>query len=590
MKNFWNTFLACLLALIACSAVALFFVFVFFAGVIASFSSGEEIQSIHSGSVLKIELTEEIRDNPAPASLAVIDPFSMYSPSISLLDVLNAIDRAAEDSRIEGIFLHFSTLTTGMATMEEIRGALLEFKESGKFVIAYSDYYTQGSYYLASVADKVYVNPEGGVDWRGLASTSIFFKGLLDKLGVEAEIYRVGEFKSAVEPFMTDKMSPENRQQTERLLQGIWTNLTTEIADSRSLNPSTLRDYATNLAVTTPGKAVELGLIDDTKYHDEMLAELASETESVNGPTFVALTDYIGARKSRFGRASKNRIALIYAEGEIVPGGESADGVIAGDALAEKLSEARRDDQVKAVILRVNSPGGSALASDVIWREMSLTQQQKPLIVSMGDYAASGGYYISCPADVILADKHTLTGSIGVFGLMFDLGGALRNKVGITTDVVATTPSGDLGSVFRATTPTERNYIQNSVNSVYETFVSHVAEGRNLSREEVLPIAGGRVWSGIDANKVGLVDGHGGLRKAIELAADRAGISDDYRVVVPQDPMDQWTILLNSLFTARATPKIDPTEAALLKEYRNFVQMLKQDGVQARMPYTLRIE
>lgn len=591
MKNFWSTFLACLLAIVASSVVLSFFVFILFAGMLAAFSS-EEVSTVNSNSVLKIELSEHIKDNPSPMSFSAIDPFSIYEKSVSLISVMEAIERASSDHRIEGIYLNFSSLSMGMGTMEEIRNALLKFKESGKFIISYSNYYTQGTYYLASVADEIYVNPEGSVDWRGLSSTSVFFKGLLDKLGVKAEIYRVGEFKSAVEPYMTDRMSPENRQQMETLLNSIWNNIVGEIAETRGLEPANLQKYATNLVVATPQKAVELGLIDGIRYNDEVLAELVEKTHQDANKTqeTVLLSDYMKAPRSKSGRQSKNKIALIYAEGDIAGGTHASDGIIPGDGLAAKLAKVRKDDQVKAVVLRVNSPGGSALASDVIWREMSLIQQDKPIIVSMGDYAASGGYYISCPADVIISNKHTLTGSIGVFGLTFNLEDAFRNKLGVTTDVARTNPSGDLGSVFRPTTPAERNYIQNSVESVYDTFIDHVAEGRNLSREKVLPIAGGRVWSGIDAAEIGLVDGHGGIKEAIELAADRAGISDNYRIIVPEDPLDQLSQLLNSFFTARMTPKMHPAEVELLQEYRSLTRLLEQQGVQARMPYTIQIQ
>jgi protease-4 len=569
----------------------MFFVCILLAGMSTAFSS-VPTASVGPNSVLHIELSETIKDKPVPEPLAAINPLAAYTPSLSLVDVLSAIEMAADDPRIEGIYLQPSVLSMGMATMEEIRGALLEFRDSGKFILGYADAYTQAGYYLASVADSVYVHPEGGVEWRGMAATSLYFRGLLDRLEVVPEIYRVGEFKSAVEPFMNRGMSPENRRQTEALLGSIWDDITEGVAESRGLEASDLQLYATRLAVATPRRAEELGLIDGTRYHDQILAALAEKSGSADGePALVPLADYINAPAyGGTGRASRNQVALIYAEGDIMDGGESDAGIIAADALAEKLARVRQDDRVDAVVLRVNSPGGSALAADVIWREMSLVQQAKPLVVSMGDYAASGGYYIACPADVILADKYTLTGSIGVFGMTFNLETALRDKLGVTADVVRTNPSGDLGSPFRPTTSAERTFIQNSVERVYDTFVGHVAEGRNLSRQEVLRVAGGRVWSGIDAFHAGLVDGHGGIGDAIELAADRAGIADDYRIVVPEDPLDQWTQLLNTLFTARAASKTSAAERALLDQYRSLTRVLNQQGVQARMPYTLQIQ
>ena len=594
MKNFWSTFLACLLAIVVGSIIFTMMSFMMLGAMIAAFSS-EEVAYVDYNSVLKLELTENIIDNPSQNVLGSLDPLTMrVNRSTSLISVLNAIEHAADDEKIEGIYLNMSSLSMGMATMEEIRSALVKFKESGKFIISYSNYYTQGTYYLASVADKIYVNPEGAIDWRGMASNLMFFKGTLDKLGVKPEIYRVGEFKSAVEPFMLDRMSPENRKQYEVLLNSIWSNLVNEIAKARDLKPSSLQEYASNLTISNPEKALELGLVDGLKYADEILAELGEKVyyDAEQSVEFVSLTEYISSPKNRNDRRlSANKIAVIYAEGDIVDGGRT-EGMIGGDDLAERLARVRQDDDVKAVVLRVNSPGGSALASEIIWREMTLIQKEKPIIVSMGDYAASGGYYISCPADMIIADKYTLTGSIGVFGLMFNLEDAFRSKLGVTTDVVKTNPSGDLGNMFRATTPAERAYIQNSVEDVYRTFVGHVAEGRNLTREQVLEIGGGRVWSGINANEIGLIDGYGGLKDAVALAADRAGISDDYRVTTPTDDLDQLSQLLNSFLAAKLPSKMktDAAELEMIREYRNLMRILEQQGVQARMPYTLQIQ
>jgi len=592
MKNFWGAFLGSLLALFIGGFVFLILSLVMLGAMVAAFSS-EEVTQIDYNTVLKIDFSENIVDNPPQNLLGTLDPFTMrVTRSTSLLSVLNAIESAANDERIKGIYLNMSTVSVGMASMEEIRDALLQFKESGKFIISYSNYYTQSTYYLASVADKVYVNPEGAVEWKGMSSTLLFFKGTLDKLGIEPEIYRVGEFKSAVEPFMLDKMSPENRQQYEVLLGSIWGNIVSEIAASRQLDSAALQLYATTLAVENPQKAVALGMIDAVKYSDQVLGELAEEVyyDAEKTVDFVSLSEYISAPKSKGSRrSSKNRVAVIYAEGDIVDG-TAPESMIGGDDLAARIAKVRKDDKVKAVVLRVNSPGGSALASEVIWREMTLLQKEKPVVVSMGNYAASGGYYIACPADLIMADKHTLTGSIGVFGLMFNMEDALRNKLGVTTDVAKTNPSGDIGNLFRPTTPAERAYIQNSVEDVYRTFVVHVADGRNLSRESVLEIAGGRVWSGISAASIGLIDGYGGLKDAIELAADRAGIAGDYRIVTPNEELDQFQQLLNSFLTSKIGSKMNAGEMELLKEYRSMMLILEQEGVQARMPYTLQIQ
>ncbi len=592
MKNFWSTFLACLLAVVASGILFIIMSFMMLGAMMAVFSSGSAPTLVADHSVLKLDLSGRIVDHPSKNPFSSFDPTTMsLGHDLALIDVLQTIERAAEDPKIDGIYLNTSEISMGMAAMEEVRAELVKFRESGKFILSYADYYSQGTYYLASTADRIYVNPEGGFDWRGLASRSIFLKGAMDKLGIQAEIFRVGDFKSAVEPFMLDKMSPENREQTQVMISGIWNNIVNEIAASRNLTAETLQTYASDLAVTNPAKAVELGLVDATKYKDEVLAELLEKTglEADDEPNFVSLPEYMAVPVKASGRLSKNKIALIYAEGDIVEGTET-DGIIGGEGMADKLAEVRMDDDIKAVVLRVNSPGGSALASELIWREMTLLRAEKPVIVSMGDYAASGGYYISAPADVILANKHTLTGSIGVFGILPNVGTALRDKVGVTTDVVRTNPSADMGDIFRLTTPAERAFIQNGVEDVYRTFTGHVAEGRNLPVEEVLKIAGGRVWSGVSAMEIGLVDGFGGLKAAVELAADRAGVGEDYRVVSPEEPVSPMDQLLGSFLSARIRkPGLSAAEQELLNEFRNVKRIMETEGIQARMPYTYEI-
>jgi protease-4 len=573
----------------------------FVSAMASAFTSGDTATTyLSDGTILEIGLTEEVRDYPSPNPLQGFDPYSMsVTHSLSLLDILDAIERAAADSRIEGIYLHFSDAALGMGTMEEIREALVKFKESGKFIVSFADYYGQGAYYLASVADRLYLNPEGDLDWRGMSSQTLFFKGLLDKLGVEAEIYRVGAFKSAVEPFMTDRMSPENREQMEKLLGTIWSGIVGDIADSRGLDAGALQRYASELTVKDPRTAVELKLADSLMYRDEVMHELSDRLSGDSGedaewdgedPAFISLAEYIGVPpQKRIRKLSTNKISVIYAEGDIVEGGDT-DGMVGGEGMAALLAEARLDEDVKAVVLRVNSPGGSALASELIWREMGLLREQKPVIVSMGDYAASGGYWISSPADMIVADRATLTGSIGVFGVAPNVSGALKDKLGVTVDVARTNPSADYMTALRARTPQEQAFIQRSVEHVYDTFIDHVSNGRNLAPERVREIAGGRVWAGGDASDLGLVDGIGGLRYAIGLAADRAGVSNDYRIVTPTGETDQLSQLLGMLVKARLPQtQLSPLERNLLNETRALTRILQQEGVQARMPYTIQI-
>ncbi len=597
MKNFFTTFFACLAAIVASSIVLSVISLLMFAGMIAALSVSPETAVVQSNTVLKIDLNDPVRDEPVQNPLSGFNPYTMkMTTHLALLDVLNAIEAAADDDRIKGIYLNLNpVLETGMANLEEIRAALETFKESGKFVVSYADFYTQSTYYLSSVADEVYLNPEGEIMWQGMSSQIMFFKGALDKLGVEAEVVRCGEFKSAVEPFISDRMSPANRHQMDVLLGTIWGSVVGDIARSREIDSALLQRYASDLAVAGAESAAEYRMIDGIKYGDEVMDRL-EELSGEDDPGFIGLADYMGAGFGHQGhgrkKLSKNRIAVVYAEGDIIDG-ESMPGSIGGQTLADKLADVREDDGVKAVVLRVNSPGGSALASEVIWREMTLLQQEKPVVVSMGNYAASGGYYISCPADVILADRTTLTGSIGVFGLMFNAEKGLKDKLGITVDVAKTNPSADMLTLFRPQTPAEKAYLQNRVNSVYSTFVGHVAHGRNLPEEEVLRIGGGRVWSGISADSIGLIDGFGGLREAILLAADRAGVGEDFRVVAPSEETNPLAMFLKGLLSGEMEGVSSglPQEAAhAAEEYRETMKVLNRQGVQALMPYRIRIQ
>ena len=509
----------------------------------------------------------------------------------ALIDVLKAIETAATDDRISGIYLNVSpNMGMGMATLEEIRDALLQFKESGKFIVSYADYYTQGSYYMATAADKVYLNPQGNVTWLGLASGVVFYKGLLDKLGVQVEAIRHGSFKSAVEPFILDKMSPENRLQMDALLGSIWGHVVKRVSDARGIDSAQLQRYASDLALRSARNTVDLKMVDSLVYASDVERMLCEMTDRDEEPEFVSLGTYIDQPKTAVQKLSRNKIAVVYAEGQIVDG-KSREGLIGGSSLAARLARVRTDDQVKAVVLRVNSPGGSALASEVIWHEVEQIRQLKPVIVSMGNMAASGGYYISCPADVILASPVTLTGSIGVFGLMLNGEKGLRDKLGITVDVAKTNPSADMDmAVFgavgvRPMNQAERDFMQNSVEQVYSAFVGHVAEGRNMTAGQVDSVGGGRVWSGESALRIGLIDGFGGLRDAVALAADRAGVADDFRIVSPEESPDRLTQLLK-LFSAETRAELFRGEMGeAYRDYETLRNMLYQNSVQALSPY-----
>lgn len=585
-----KTFLAALLAIVVAGVMMVVFTVNVISGLTAVL--GEQVSTaVEPGSVLTIELDQPVSDEPSGSLMSDLDVSSLkVNRKLALLDVLNAIERASTDERIEGIYLNISPYNPlGMATASEIRSALERFKTSGKFVIGYADFYTQGTYYLSSVADELYLNPQGQLLWKGLSSQVMFYKGLLDKLELKPEIFRHGSYKAAVEPFLMDKMSPENRLQTEVLTGTIWGQLLGEIAVSRSADSATLDRYASELALRDAAAAVRTGMVDSLAYRGDIERMLCQRTGQEEEPLLVTLGEYIAQPRASVGKLSKNKIAVVYAEGEIVDG-KGGKEMVGGDDLAAKLADMRRDEEVKAVVLRINSPGGSALAAEVVWHEMELLRALKPVIVSMGDVAASGGYYMAAPADAILASPTTITGSIGVFGMLLDAREGLKNKLGITVDGVKTNPSADLGSPFRAVSQAERAFIQQGVEQVYGTFVDHVARGRNLRVSRVDSLAGGRVWSGVSALDNGLIDAYGGLKEAILLAADRAGVADDYRVSTPSASGDKLSLILDMLSSRIAAPSFEGELGEAFRQYGRLQRMLSRSGVQALMPYDIRIE
>lgn len=620
MNSFGKTFLAALLAFIVANMLPVFFFFIMVAG-IAALSS--DTVSVKSGSVLSIDLSDNIVDSPASDIRGTIMNLGSSKSSLSLLSAVNAIDAAAADDNIEGIYINPSmSAAVELSTLEELRAALLRFKESGKFIVSYGEIYGQGAYYLASVADKMFMNPAGDLAWQGMAMPVMFYKGLLDKLDVQPEVLRHGTFKSAVEPYISDRMSDANRLQMNKLVGSIWNDvILDDIAASRGVSREYLDRYATGLLIDSPDAAVERGMIDGLLYEDQMMSLLgdlvengpgviapqgapedpseaeemglaadSTETEEIvyDTPAMVSLAKYASYVSSKSNRISKNKVAIIYASGQIIDGDSDDPGVICDVDMADKLGRAREDDNVKAVVLRVNSPGGSALASELIWREIERLKEEKPVVVSMGQYAASGGYYISCPADIIVSDRTTITGSIGVFGLLFNLEKTLRNKVGITVDVAKTNPSADLGAAYRSLTPGERAYMMKSIERVYATFTQRVADGRNLSVQRVDEIGQGRVWTGVDAKEIGLVDGFGGITEAIALAADRGEVADDYRVVEVVDEDDEFTIILKMLANSVRAPRMEDKLGELFLQYRSLAELMKQgSSIQALMPYMM---
>ena len=596
--NFAKTFWAALLAFLVANIVLAILSFFFFAMMIAAMTlslgvTDRYAANVTSNSILKIDLAGAIVDEPPLSPFGMIDLENMRRKEINtILQAVDAIDHAALDDRISGIFLELGDGAINLANLEELRGAILRFKEnSGKFVISYGNQYSQRDYYFCSVADRIYMNPQGLILWQGMASNILFYKGLIDKLGIEAQVLRHGTFKAAVEPFMQEKMSPENRLQMNSLLSAIWENVVSEVAESRGMEADRLQKYASELSIAQPEDAIKLKLLDELLYRDQVISKINEEIggdEDDGEPNFVSLPDYIRTMKLQ-AKFHKDRIAVIYAEGNIVEG-ESAQGLVGSVSLAEKLDRVRNDNTVKGVVLRINSPGGSALASEVIWREMERLREKKTLVVSMGGVAASGGYYMAAPADIIVADKTTITGSIGAFGLMFNVEKGLRDKLGITVDVARTNPSADMGSPFRPFSARERAYIMGQIERVYDTFVGHVAAGRNMTREAVDKIGEGRVWSASDALKIGLIDGYGGIKEAITLAADRAGVAETYSVYQVPDKNQSFFAIYRSLAETGKNQLLQKELGNAFEYCRSVRSVLSQQGVQARLPYHIEIE
>jgi protease-4 len=592
MKNsFWKYTLATVVGSVITFIVIFGIIFGIFAGIIASF--GEDEVVVNDNSVLKMTLSSDIPDKTSDNPFENIDFMTFESKKVlGLNDILKTIEKAKKDERIKGIYLELSGIPAGMASLEEIRDKLIDFKSEGKFIICYSSMYSQKAYYLASVADKIYMNPMGSIEWKGLATQVMFYKGALEKLGIEAQIFRHGQFKSAVEPFMNDHMSEASKLQSITLIQSIWDDMCKKVSEEKGIEIADLNMYADSLMVYDPETALEYGFIDGIKYYDEVLAELVKESgvnEDDKDSFIIGISQYSKANvKGAEKNSSTNKVAVIFAEGDIVDGGKS-DGSIAGDHMAELIREAREDEDVKAVVLRVNSPGGSGLASEIIWREVKLTTEKKPVVVSMGNLAASGGYYISCPADYIFAQPNTITGSIGVFGMIPNLQELMNDKLGITIDGVKTNHSSDFGSIMRPFTPEEGAFIQKQIEEFYEVFIGRVADGRGITKAEVDSIGQGRVWSGINAIEIGLVDEIGGLDDAVKKAVSLAELGDDYRIWEYPEKEDFMQKIVTDMSASASETLLKETLGENYKFYQLLEDVKKLQGVQARMDYAIEI-
>lgn len=585
MKGFFNHVLASMLGTFLVIVLIVILNLIIIVGLISSVSSlsGEE-NIIENNSVLHLNFNEAVADRSS--AKPNMSTFKL-DKTLSLRNVTKAINDAKKDDRIKGIFLDLSGLHIGLASLEEIRNALKDFKTSGKFILAHAEYYTHKSYYLASIANKVYLTPEGAIQFTGLSAQIMLYKSMLEKIGIEPEIIRHGKFKSAVEPFMLNKISEANREQTLKYIGSIWNTILKGISEERKIPIEKLNNIADSLLVRNDKSAKALNFVDDLKYKDEILAELKklSENEDLK---LVSLSNFISSEKdiNELLNPKEKNIAIIFAEGSIV-NGKGGEGEIGSETLSKAIRDARKDESVKAIVFRINSPGGSALASEVIWREVVLAQKEKPFYVSMGDVAASGGYYIACMADTIVAQPNTITGSIGVFGLLFNAK-ELMSNVGINIDAVNTNKYSDVGSPARKMTDFERGVIQTSVEDVYTTFITHVAEGRKMTVNEIDNIGQGRVWAGDDAKKIGLIDVMGGLQTTIDFAVKRTGLTDYGIKTFPEK--DKMTVILESIIADTKSSLIEEELGSAYSYYKKIQEVQKIKGVQTRMPYFLEIK
>ena len=608
MGQFFKFMFASMLGFILGSLIIAAIFAIMIVGAIAaaagSYSFESKPTTVKDNSILHMELTQEIVDRGNKEDFMLdFGPFKGAS-RLGLNDILEDLEKAKTDDRIKGVFLDMGIMVNArMATVKEIRDKLIEFKkESGKPVIAYAELYTQGTYYLASAADQVYLVPEGDLDFRGLQAELMFLKGLFDKLGVDIQFIRGSnnKFKSYGETFIYKEMSPESEQQMTELIGGLWDQYLTAVGDSRKLDKARLNEVAEQLMIREGKDAVDVGMIDGLKYRDEVIAIL-KERMGLDADKDLELTSL-----GHYARASvpkkagektvssykKPKVAIVYAQGGI-NSGESSDGDIGSTTISEAIREAREDTAVKAIVLRVNSPGGSGLASDVIWREVDLAKKTKPLVVSMGDYAASGGYYIACAADRIYAQPNTITGSIGVFGIIPNMQGLFNDKLGITFDGVKTNKYADMMTTTRPLTAEEKGIIQGYVDKFYDTFTSRVAEGRKMTVAQVDAIGQGRVWTGAKAKELGLVDEIGGLEDAIAGAAELAKIAEgDYRTVdYPEQESFIKELMKNLDGGAKAWVREEAfgEDVELMHQFEAVRKARGMMGVQARMPFELDV-
>lgn len=588
MKNFLIYTLATITGIILASIL-------FFLIVIGSISTmvavGDKKVSISENSVLVLKTNVQIPDRSDPNPFAGIDITNMtISPVTGLNEILKNLDKAASDPKIKGVLIDNGIMPSGWATMEEIRNGLRKFKESGKFVIAYSDYsLEQQSYYLSTAADRIFINPASTINFKGLTGEVMFYKKALEKIGMEVQVIRHGKFKGAVEPFILDKLSDENKEQIKDYVGSIWNHVVKMTAESRGLTESRINELADNLTGTVPTEALDAGLIDGLIYRDELndTIKILSGLTTDDKINFVSMSKYTKVPDPKKVLTIKSRISVIYASGSIVMGKGNVSN-IGGNNYSEIIRKERLDSTVKAIVLRVNSPGGSANASDIIWRELELAAKVKPVVISMGNYAASGGYYIACPGTKIYANPTTISGSIGVFGLLPNAGKLLEQKIGINIETVKTNENSDFPSIYRPMSAYEKEVVQKSIEKTYSDFVSKVASGRDMKFESVDSIGQGRIWSGTSSLKLGLVDEIGGLNDAIKEAAKLAK-TETYSIRELPVAEDPYMMLLKQMSGEVKMNKLKKEIGETFGFYRELLEIRDLTGIQARLPYFIEI-
>ena len=585
MKNFLKYTLATIVGVILSS----FILFLLSFGLLgAMISASDKPVIVQNNSILILKINQDIPDRGSNNPWGDFNPLTMsFTTKTGLNEILDNIEKAKSDENIKGIYIETGMTSPGISTIVEVRNALIDFKESGKFILCYSDdILTQSSYFLGTVADSLFLSPASLLQFYGLRSEMTFYKNALNKLGIEMQIVKHGKYKSAVEPYINEGMSKESREQTLGFLNPIWEEMLNGISEERGISNQYLNELADNLSINSAGAAFEESMIDGLKYQDEILDILKqlsgiSENRKLR---LMSMSNYLKVPKKREHKGlAKNKIAVIFASG-VITFGEGNEGGIGATKFSRVIRKAREDSTVKAIVLRINSPGGFAIAADLIWREVDLASRVKPVIASMGNVAASGGYYIAAPADTILANPTTITGSIGAFGTIPNAQKLLNDKLGITFDVAKTNKHADFGSFYRPLNNAEKEYLQAGIENTYNEFISRVADGRGMTTEAVDSIAQGRVWSGIDALGIGLVDGIGGMTKAIEIASEMAGL-DHYRIISLPTQEDPYQKLLKEISGNVRASILKKELGDSYRHYQNLKELVENRGIQMRMPY-----